>query len=87
MAECQLKEPLTSTEMDALKSYITAQLSDGVGESVESHAIQLDAGDLYVHLWEPGGDWSIRTEQERFPGNAAKEQPGMSKKPPRQPLR
>ena len=87
VAECQLKEPLTPAEIDSLKSYITAQLSDGVGESVESHAIQLDAGDLYVHLWDSGSDWSIRTEQERFPASAAKEQPGMSKKPSRQPLR
>ena len=66
VAECKVKRPLTPNELDILKDYVTGQASDGWGEGFEQREIKVEDGDMYVHMWQPGKDWSILTEQERF---------------------
>lgn len=61
--------PCQCLEMEArvyrIKDYIEGQASDGWGEEFEQREIQVEGGELYVHLWQSEG-WSIQTEAERF---------------------
>ena len=92
VTECKVKRPLTNDETDILKAYITGQSADGWGEGFEQREIKVEDGEMYVHLWQSGKDWSIRTEQERFgrepdrnvPPTAGHKEPD---KPRKQPVR
>lgn len=77
VAECQVVGELTSEELAGLKDYLSGQASDGWGEGFEQRVIQVDGGELYVHLRSFDGDWSIQTEQERFAPKVAEGLPEM----------
>ena len=76
VAECQVVGKLTPTELGQLKDYISGQASDGWGESFEQKEVEVDGGELYVHLWSSDG-WSIQTEQERFASKIAEGLPEL----------
>jgi len=61
---CKVKEPLTPAELEGLKSYCSGQYSDGWGEGFEQRERKTEYGDLLVHFWQSGGEYSIRTEHE-----------------------
>ena len=65
VADCMVHGELTPEELEQFKDYLSGQASDGWGEGFEQHAISLEEGDLYVHLWSPD-NWEILTEDERF---------------------
>ena len=77
VAECRVVGKLSLLEMEKLKDHLVGQASDGVGEALEQHAIKIENGELYVHLWDSGNDWSIETEAERFGPKIAKGLPPM----------
>ena len=72
-----LSTNLTPDELAELKDYISGQASDGWGEGFEQREISTDDGDLFVHLWNFGDNWSIQTEEERF-GCTMDESQGMT---------
>ena len=76
VVECRVIGDLTPEELDILKEYIGGQASDGWGEGVEQRDIQVDGGELYVHLWQ-WDNWSIQTEQERFAPKVAEGLPEL----------
>lgn len=76
VAECDVVGTLTPEELIMLKEYISGQASDGWGEGFEQQEIQTADGELYVHLWN-WDNWSIQTEEERFPQKLAEDLPEL----------
>jgi len=73
-------EPLTSQEMADLTEYCIGQASDGLGEGLEQRPVKTQDGDLYVSLWQSGGDYFMKPEQEfkqMFPEQEQTMQMGM----------
>lgn len=77
IAECQVHGELSPRELGELKAYIRGQASDGWGEGFEQREIQVDGGELYVHLWDSASQWDIQTEEERFGQSPAGRLPEM----------
>ena len=76
VAECRVAGELTPAELTTLKEHLSGQASDGWGEGFEQRPIEVDGGELYVHLWQPDG-WSIQTEQEQFAAKVAEGLPEL----------
>ena len=66
VAECEVYGELTDEELSTLKESISSQAADGFGEGFEQREIKTEDGDIYVHLWNSGADWSVSTEEEVF---------------------
>ena len=76
-AECRTTGALSPQELEQLKDYLTGQAADGWGEGFEQRGIEVDGGELYVHLWQPE-DWSIQTEEERSPIQLEQKEGGLA---------
>ena len=64
----QTAGPLTQDEEQTLKSWISGQNSDGLGEGFEQREIYFDGGHrgafMYVSLWHSGDDYYIDNQDE-----------------------
>jgi len=73
-------ESLAEQEMTDLTEYCIGQASDGLGEGFEQRPVKTQDGDLYVSLWQSGGDYFMKPEQEfkqMFPEQEQTMQMGM----------
>ena len=77
VAECRVVGELTQEELSTLKEYISGQASDGWGEGFEQREIDIDDGEMYVHLWSSDNSWSIQTESELFAPKLAENLPEL----------
>ena len=59
-----LNEPLTAEETEQMRSQVSCQNSDGLGESFEQHPISLDDESCYVSFWNSNDDYFIYTADE-----------------------
>jgi hypothetical protein len=64
-AELKLTAPLTDDETAQLKEWWHGQLSDGYGEGLEQHEIEINGvGKLYIVPWSSDDDFFIATSAE-----------------------
>lgn len=61
---CCVKGELTADERSLLNDYVSGQMSDGLGESLEQREIKTDDGEIYVSFWNNGNSWKISTAEE-----------------------
>lgn len=57
---------LGEAETADLVEYVTGQLSDGYGESLEQHPITLGDDEAYISFWNSGRDYFLKPESEVF---------------------
>ena len=63
VAVCQIRDGLSSGELEELKEYCVSQYADGWGESYEQRSRKTEDGELYVSFWKPDGFY-ICTKEE-----------------------
>ena len=63
VAVCQIRDGLSSGELEELKEYCVSQYADGWGESYEQRSRKTEDGELYVSFWMPDGFY-ICTKEE-----------------------
>ncbi len=65
---CKLTDALTESEEQALKSWISGQNSDGLGEGFEQQELYIDSSyrniKMFVSLWHSGDDYFVDNENE-----------------------
>ena len=57
--ECKVFEDLDSYELEALRSELSGQASDGWGEGFEQRPISTSGGDILVSFWNGDNDCGI----------------------------
>ncbi|MDD4546135.1 MAG: hypothetical protein PHR24_02415 [Oscillospiraceae bacterium] len=60
----RFNEPLTDEETAALKSWISGQNSDGLGEGFEQRPVETEDGDLYISYWHSGDSYFLYDKDE-----------------------
>lgn len=71
VAKCVVCEDITAAEEEALREYISGDLSDGFGEGFEQKSISNSARDeIYVHFWQ-FDNWFLKEESELFEQESA----------------
>ena len=59
----ELNEPLNTSENAEIKEFLIGQCSDGFGEGLEQHEIEIPEGIMYVSLWN-ADDYFMLNEDE-----------------------
>ena len=59
-----LAAPLTASEEQNLKGWITGQNSDGFGEGLEQTEFEIDGGEGYLSFWNSGDGYFVKNETE-----------------------
>ena len=63
--ECKVFEDLDSYELEALRSELSGQASDGWGEGFEQRPISTSGGDILVSFWNGDNEcWQLIHEDE-----------------------
>lgn len=64
VAVCQIRDGLSSGELEELKEYCVSQYADGWGESYEQRSRKTEDGELYVSFWKPDGFYICTKEEQ-----------------------
>lgn len=62
--EVKLRASMTDEEKEVMRSWISGQNADGLGEGLEQRPIKTEDGGLYVSMWNSGDDYFVYDQQE-----------------------
>ena len=64
VATLKLVEPLSEAELETLRDYMIGQYADGWGEGFEQRDIEIEGGDINVHLWKHSDEFFIANHEQ-----------------------
>ena len=64
IVDVKLNAEIDLKEDKLIKSYISGQNSDGLGEGFEQQDIRVDEGVINIHFWSSDDDYKIYSEEE-----------------------